>query len=90
MIPGSPQSSSMGSSASWSHALLLLPISKDVTRQRLAVLGGISKTLAFVLSSGHSFPLYSLLAVFFEEIWEENSSITGPGGEFAHGCGAVD
>ncbi|KAM6378558.1 sodium-dependent lysophosphatidylcholine symporter 1-B-like isoform 7-T8 [Pluvialis apricaria] len=29
---------------------------------------------------GHSFPLYSLLAVVFGEIWKENSSITGSGG----------
>lgn len=40
-----------------------------------------------VLSSGHSFPLYSLLAVVFGEIRKENSSVTGPGGEFACGCG---
>ncbi|XP_071671714.1 sodium-dependent lysophosphatidylcholine symporter 1-like isoform X4 [Patagioenas fasciata] len=30
---------------------------------------------------GHSFPLYSLLAVFFKEIWKENSSVAGPGAD---------
>ncbi|XP_072735537.1 sodium-dependent lysophosphatidylcholine symporter 1-like isoform X7 [Ciconia boyciana] len=30
---------------------------------------------------GHSFPLYSLLAVVFGEIWKENSSVTGPGAD---------
>ncbi|XP_054074273.1 uncharacterized protein LOC128916492 isoform X1 [Rissa tridactyla] len=29
---------------------------------------------------GHSFPVYSLLAVVFGEIWKENSSVTGSGG----------
>ncbi|XP_075373709.1 sodium-dependent lysophosphatidylcholine symporter 1-like isoform X9 [Mycteria americana] len=30
---------------------------------------------------GHSFPLYSLLAVVFGEIWKENSSVTGLGAD---------
>nr|XP_021138047.1 sodium-dependent lysophosphatidylcholine symporter 1-A isoform X6 [Columba livia] len=30
---------------------------------------------------GHSFPLYSLLAMVFGEIWKENSSVTGPGAD---------
>eukprot|EP00075_Anas_platyrhynchos_P039793 XP_027329046.1 uncharacterized protein LOC101804470 isoform X3 [Anas platyrhynchos] len=37
--------------------------------------------------AGHGFPLYPLLAVVFGEIWEENGSDGGPGGEFAPGCG---
>ncbi|XP_074699732.1 sodium-dependent lysophosphatidylcholine symporter 1-like isoform X2 [Strix aluco] len=32
--------------------------------------------------SGHSFPLYSLLAVVFGEIWKENSGIAGPGADY--------
>ncbi|XP_054074277.1 sodium-dependent lysophosphatidylcholine symporter 1-B-like isoform X4 [Rissa tridactyla] len=30
---------------------------------------------------GHSFPVYSLLAVVFGEIWKENSSVTGSGAD---------
>lgn len=37
---------------------------------------------SFGSSSGHSFPLHPLLAVVFGEIWEENGSDGGLGGEF--------
>ncbi|XP_025918086.1 sodium-dependent lysophosphatidylcholine symporter 1-B-like isoform X9 [Apteryx rowi] len=36
---------------------------------------------------GHSFPLYSILAMAFGEIWEENGCVLRPSGEFALGRG---
>ncbi|XP_054074276.1 uncharacterized protein LOC128916492 isoform X3 [Rissa tridactyla] len=43
-------------------------------------LGGTQRDRDSATAYSHSFPVYSLLAVVFGEIWKENSSVTGSGG----------